>query len=74
MKEDTTMTYIDALRHKKIKVVKIGNKDNIFYSTDEICPICGAYTTDGSVCVCCQKEYGVYEPKNTYSEGVNDVL
>lgn len=39
------------------------------YSQDEVCPICGTYTPDGSVCVCCQKTYNVYKPKNSYIEG-----
>jgi hypothetical protein len=47
----------------------IENKEtNIIYSSDEICPICGAYSPDGDVCPTCQKEYGVYKPKITYSE------
>jgi hypothetical protein len=38
------------------------------YSSAELCPSCGTYTADGSVCITCQKKYGIYKPKNNYTE------
>ena len=40
----------------------------IRYSQDEICPICGTYSVDGSVCPNCLKAYDLYEPKIDHSE------
>ena len=42
--------------------------DDIIYSSDEVCPCCGNYTADGSVCIVCQKNLGLYEPKINYIE------
>jgi hypothetical protein len=51
-------------------LIKTGKNENIIYSTAEICPVCGIYTPEGNLCVSCQKEYGLYEPKAVYIEGV----
>jgi hypothetical protein len=40
------------------------------YTSSEICPVCGVYTPEGDLCINCQKEYGLYEPKSVYIEGV----
>ena len=55
---------------KKINIATVDTKEKSFvvYSQDEICPVCGRYSADGSVCVCCQKEYGTYKPKLAYCE------
>lgn len=37
------------------------NNSNQRYSMDEICPLCGRYDPDGSVCITCQKAFGVYK-------------
>lgn len=50
-----------------IKYDKVEAK--ISYSLDEMCPVCGVYSADGDVCINCQKEYGIYEPKLGYCEG-----
>ena len=59
-------SFMDSTGNKILKVCY----NNIVYTTDDICPICGAYTADGDVCVNCQKDFGVYEPRNPYSEAV----
>ena len=43
-------------------------KQNIQYSPDEICPVCGTYTPDGDVCPNCLKAHDLYELKVTYTE------
>ena len=52
---------------KNKKVLISNNKDT--YSIDEICPVCGTYQPDGQLCIVCQKEYGIYEPRIDYGEG-----
>ena len=37
------------------KVIKV-QKDDVIYSLDETCPICGSYQSDGYVCKECEKE------------------
>lgn len=44
------------------------NSDKGIYSIDEICPICGRYQPEGELCVGCQKEYNMYEPRVDYGE------
>lgn len=41
----------------------IKTKNNITYSSDEICPLCGRYQPDGEVCIPCQKEYNRHKSK-----------
>ena len=41
---------------------------DIIYSSTEVCPCCGTYTSDGSVCIACQKKFSIYEPKIEYLE------
>lgn len=41
----------------------------IIRAHDEICPACGTYTADGSVCIMCLKAVGLFKPKVAYSEG-----
>lgn len=56
------------------KFIQICQNDNdmqvkkVPYSSQEICPICGIYSADGNVCINCQKTYGVYKPKQSYSD------
>jgi hypothetical protein len=42
---------------------KTNKNEDIFYSTEEICPICGSYQSDGNVCNMCLKQYNLYKPK-----------
>jgi hypothetical protein len=40
----------------------------VIYDSDEICPVCGVYTVDGSVCFSCLAEYDLQKPKNIFLE------
>lgn len=44
------------------------SSDKGTYMMTEICPVCGSYTPDGDLCICCQKEYNLYKPKVHYEE------
>ena len=50
------------------KRMLIINPNDIIYTVDEICPCCGTYTTDGSVCNKCLNDNGLYKPKTTHYE------
>ena len=50
----------------KLKIVDTNKK--LKYSIDEICPCCGTYTADGSVCTNCLKQNDLFEPKVEYIE------
>ena len=45
-------------------------RKNKVYSINDICPICGEYAPNGEICIICQKEHNIYEPKFTYIDGV----
>lgn len=36
---------------------------NMLYADDEICPSCGVYSADGSVCKVCQIDYNLIPEK-----------
>ena len=52
---------------KECKVLKILS-DNVVYTMQEVCPICGSYNPTGEVCPNCLKAHNLYEPKETYCE------
>lgn len=55
-------------RCKESEYKSQSTSDTLKYSQDEICPVCGRYSADGSVCIICQKDYGIYKPRATYTE------
>lgn len=61
------MRFFEAYERCKKVESKPEPKDNTLkYSQNEICPACGRYSVDGSVCILCQKDYDLYVPKITY--------
>ena len=42
------------------------------YSSDEICPMCGAYTVDGGVCSKCLADHEVQKPVIDSRKALNE--
>ena len=48
--------------------VNAASQSLLWYTQDEVCPICGTYSPDGAVCTNCLKTYDLYKPKVYYLE------
>ena len=48
--------------------MNVDSQSLLWYTQDEVCPICGAYSPDGDVCPNCLKTYDLYKPKVSYLE------